>query len=106
MKDNVDKPSNDFEFGIFPKRSVYGSGCLFTSLLINAKYIGEKEASNMAMVSVKLPSGWVPVEESIERLKSTAELKRYELAENVAVLYFDQVKPTLAFIFFLRMNLI
>lgn len=46
----------------------------------------------MALVSVKLPSGWTPIEESIDKLKSTAELKRYEINENIVVLYFDQVR--------------
>lgn len=46
----------------------------------------------MALVSVKLPSGWVPIEESIDKLKSTVELKRYEINENIVVLYFDQVR--------------
>jgi hypothetical protein len=45
----------------------------------------------MVIVSIRLQSGWVPIEESIAQLVGNAELKRHELNENKIFLYFDQV---------------
>lgn len=39
MEDDKIESKNDFEFGIFPKRSDYGSKCSFTSFLINARLV-------------------------------------------------------------------
>ena len=55
------------------------------------RYLGLEEKSNMALISIKLPSGWIPIEETIQILKKTFDLKRFELKENLIVLYFDQV---------------
>jgi hypothetical protein len=61
-------------------------------LTINAKYIGENNQTGMIITSVKLPSGWTSLEETIELLKTKVELKRYEISnENRLFLYFDQV---------------
>ena len=46
----------------------------------------------MAIVNFRLPSGWKPIEESIEILKyMDTQLKRYEINENRVSLYFDEV---------------
>jgi hypothetical protein len=46
----------------------------------------------MAIVNIRLPSGWIPIEESIEKLKyMDAQLKRYEINENKVSFYFDEV---------------
>ena len=46
----------------------------------------------MSIVSIKLPSGWIAIEESIELLKEMVDLKRFEITnENRIFLYFDQV---------------
>ena len=61
-------------------------------LTINAKYIGGNNQTGMIITSVKLPSGWASLEETIELLKTKVELKRYEISnENRLFLYFDQV---------------
>ena len=48
----------------------------------------------MAIVNFRLPSGWIPVEESITNLTNdeNVKLKRYEINENKIALYFDEVK--------------
>lgn len=45
----------------------------------------------MAIISIRLPSGWEPVESSIQSLTDSQDLKRFELNENKINLYFDQV---------------
>ena len=51
----------------------------------------------MALISIKLPSGWLPIEKTIQILKKTIDLKRFELKENIIVLYFDQVNSLISF---------
>ena len=49
------------------------------------------EVSSMAIVNFRLPSGWIPIEQSLEELKNFAtQLKRYEINENKVSLYFDE----------------
>jgi hypothetical protein len=45
----------------------------------------------MVIISIRLQSGWVPIEESITQLIGNTELKRHELNENKIFLYFDKV---------------
>lgn len=45
----------------------------------------------MAIVYLRLPTGWEPVHESILVLQNTKELKRFEIAENKINLYFNEV---------------
>jgi len=90
-REKEDENRNEFEFGLVTTRSEYGSLCDFSSLVIFAKYVGEKEASSMAMVSLKLPTGWNAIEESVERLKRSASLKRFEIKDCNVALYFDEV---------------
>ena len=59
------------------------------------RYIGGDEKTGMSIVSIKLPSGWIPIEESIESLKEMVDLKRYEISnENRIFLYFNEVTET------------
>ncbi len=54
--------------------------------------MGENEKTGMSIVSIKLPTGWTAIEESIELLKEMVDLKRFEISnENRIFLYFDQV---------------
>lgn len=48
----------------------------------------------MAIIHFRLPSGWVPIEESIINLRqdANAKLKRHEINENKISLYFDEVR--------------
>jgi hypothetical protein len=46
----------------------------------------------MAIVSLRLPTGWIADEASIETLRSLVNLRRHELNENKVNLYFDEVK--------------
>lgn len=47
----------------------------------------------MAIVSLRLPSGWIPIEDTIENLVKDEKLnlKRHEINENKISLYFDEV---------------
>ncbi len=88
---DIKENRNEFEFGLITTKSEYGSLCDYSSLVIFAKYVGQKETSSMAIISLKLPSGWNAIEESVEKLKSSANLKRFEAKDSNLALYFDQV---------------
>jgi len=89
-KHETNKP--DFEFSLFSSKSRYGSQCEYAQLKIFSKYIGGNEKTGMSIVSIKLPSGWTPIEESIESLKEMVDLKRYEISnENRIFLYFNEI---------------
>lgn len=52
----------------------------------------------MTIISVKLPSGWAVIEETVEKLKHTIDLRRFEIVnENRLFLYFDEVISTFIF---------
>jgi len=98
FEDTAKKVKDDFEFGLFTEKSDYGPISDFSSLLINAKYTGDKVKSSMALVNIKLPSGWASIEESVEKLKESVGVKLFEINENVIVLYFDEItKEGIAF---------
>ena len=46
----------------------------------------------MAIVALKLPTGWTADVNSIESLKQQVDLRRHEINENKVNLYFDEVK--------------
>ena len=54
----------------------------------------------MAIIHFRLPSGWLPAEDTIANLidDSNAKLKRHEINENKISLYFEEVR--LIYIFF------
>lgn len=45
----------------------------------------------MAIVAIRLPSGWEADQDSIQKLTATVGLKRFEVVENKISLYFDEV---------------
>ena len=45
----------------------------------------------MAIVALRLPTGWGADEASIEKLRNQVDLKRYEINENKVHLYFDEL---------------
>ncbi len=55
------------------------------------RYTGKNDKSSMVLVSVRLPSGWSFIDETIDILKETVDLKRYEINENKIFFYFDEV---------------
>ncbi|XP_074445014.1 alpha-2-macroglobulin-like isoform X1 [Larus michahellis] len=69
---------------------------------INVSYTGERNASNMVIVDVKMLSGFIPVKSSVRKL-STAwfhQIQRTEVSTNHVLLYIEQLSSqTLSFSF-------
>lgn len=63
--------------------------------------MGAKNSSSMAIVNIRLPSGWEAIKDSIEKLTTQVDLKRFEIDQNKINLYFDQVTFSLITLKFL-----
>ncbi|KAM7438499.1 endopeptidase inhibitor [Porites harrisoni] len=73
--------------------------CMPLEMSISAKWLKE-DSSNMAVIDVKLVSGYQVDEESLDRLMNHAKLgmKRYEIEGQHVILYFDEIdKVSFAF---------
>ncbi|KAG8435793.1 hypothetical protein GDO86_013654 [Hymenochirus boettgeri] len=92
MRYNVPQPSDDAAFSLTVKAE-YGS-CEQKSfaIVVNVSYVGKRDRSNMALVEIKLPSGYIPVKSSVKSLPRLNELiKRTETQANKVVVYFESL---------------
>ncbi|XP_075072213.1 alpha-2-macroglobulin-like protein 1 isoform X2 [Mixophyes fleayi] len=64
------------------------------TIAFNASYNNKNEDSNMALIVVKMVSGYVPVPQSVDRLLANELVKRTETSESEVVIYLDKVGPT------------
>ncbi|XP_065278904.1 alpha-2-macroglobulin-like protein 1 [Emys orbicularis] len=75
------------------------------SLVLHARYSGEHPASNMAIIEVKLPSGYTPVKSSLRQLEKQRLVKRLEVQNDQVMLYLDQLtKEAASFTFSLEQD--
>ncbi|ELT94944.1 hypothetical protein CAPTEDRAFT_228650 [Capitella teleta] len=67
--------------------------CRKRNINVCTRYLGDDQASNMAVVSVKMVSGWIPDKASIKKLQGSTEiqLKRVDIDMNFVHLYFDEI---------------
>ncbi|KAG1664848.1 Alpha-2-macroglobulin-like protein 1 [Nymphon striatum] len=69
--------------------------CKKRTIKICASYNIPGENSNMALVTVKMVSGYIPNKESLQKLKSTSSaFKRFEINKNIVNIYFDYLNQT------------
>ncbi|XP_039080347.1 pregnancy zone protein-like [Hyaena hyaena] len=67
---------------------------------INISYTGERPSSNMAIVDVKMISGFIPVKSSVRRLQEKPQIQRTEVSTNHVLIYFEELtNQTLSFSF-------
>jgi len=59
---------------------------------VKAKYNGPFISTGMTIIDVGIPSGFVPVTETLEDLKSKGIIKRYEIAGRKVIFYIDEIK--------------
>lgn len=61
--------------------------------MLNCRYTGEGGISNMAIISVKMVSGWAADAASLKSLVKSEVVQRYEIDKDGTVqLYFNQVR--------------
>ncbi|XP_065433705.1 alpha-2-macroglobulin-like protein 1 [Chrysemys picta bellii] len=61
------------------------------SLVLHARYSGERPATNMAIIEAKLPSGYIPVKSSLRQLEKQPLVKWLEVQNDQVTLYLDQL---------------
>uniref|UniRef100_A0A667GQ71 Pregnancy zone protein n=1 Tax=Lynx canadensis TaxID=61383 RepID=A0A667GQ71_LYNCA len=67
---------------------------------INISYTGERPSSNMAIVDVKMISGFIPVKSSVKKLQEKPQIQRTEVSTNHVLIYFEELtNQTLSFSF-------
>ncbi|XP_053777806.1 alpha-2-macroglobulin isoform X2 [Desmodus rotundus] len=58
---------------------------------LNVSYTGKRPASNMAIVDVKMVSGFVPLKPTVKMLESSNDVSRTEVSSNHVLIYLDKV---------------
>jgi len=79
------------------RKSGSNDACKSRKIQVCTKYTGEGGVSNMAIVEVKMVSGWAAQRPSLDKLltDNVAQLQRYEIDPNGAVqLYFEPLDRT------------
>ncbi|KAJ1122194.1 hypothetical protein NDU88_000697 [Pleurodeles waltl] len=67
---------------------------------VNVSYIGRRPSSNMAIVDVKMPSGFIPVKSSVKKLNNWPSIGQTEVHPNSAIIYLERVSnATISFWF-------
>ncbi|NXO52697.1 A2ML1 protein, partial [Aramus guarauna] len=70
------------------------------SLLLRARYTGERPATNMVVIEAKLPSGYIPDKSSMVELKKQKLVKKVEVQPDQVTIYLEQLtKEEAAFAF-------
>ncbi|XP_072279933.1 alpha-2-macroglobulin-like [Pyxicephalus adspersus] len=70
---------------------------------VNVSYIGNRENSNMAIVEIKLPSGYIPVKSSVRQLSNKKMIQKTESHPNKVVVYFEKLTLDIeTFVFFIE----
>ncbi|XP_022257127.1 pregnancy zone protein-like [Limulus polyphemus] len=89
---NTPPPREGFHLDITAKKGLYRD-CNNARIATCVKYDGKGGVSNMAVLEMKMVSGWIPDEESIKNIVDRAELnlRRYEVDGNQLNLYFSEL---------------
>ncbi|XP_077026108.1 pregnancy zone protein-like [Tamandua tetradactyla] len=67
---------------------------------INISYAGNRPRSNMAIIDVKMPSGFIPVKPSVKKLQERSQIQRTEISTNHVLIYLEKLSnQTLSFSF-------
>ncbi|XP_026644001.1 alpha-2-macroglobulin isoform X2 [Microtus ochrogaster] len=60
-------------------------------IILNVSYTGSRSDSNMAIVDVKMVSGFVPLKPTAEMVESSVNVSRTEVSNNHVLIYLDKV---------------
>ncbi|KAM8924771.1 alpha-2-macroglobulin [Pelodytes ibericus] len=103
MRYNEPHPTDDAAFSISVTTSpvICNSKSLKTFVIVvNVSYTGKREKTNMAIVDVNLPSGFIPKKSTVKSLTQEPLIKRTEALVNKVIVYFDSLsKDTQTFRF-------
>ncbi|XP_071446763.1 murinoglobulin-1-like isoform X2 [Hetaerina americana] len=93
LKYNVKTAKGSDAFDIEVKTSPSLDGCAIQKMEICSRYKLTDQSSNMAVMEIDMVSGYVPMKETLEKLKDdpSLNLKRWEENNNQVNLYFDEL---------------
>ncbi|KAM6216261.1 pregnancy zone protein-like [Rhynchocyon petersi] len=75
-------------------------------ILINISYTGERPSSNMAIVDVKMVSGFIPMKLSVKKLQERPLIPRTEVSTNHVLIYFEKLtNQSLSFSFLVEQDI-
>ncbi|XP_075072211.1 alpha-2-macroglobulin-like isoform X2 [Mixophyes fleayi] len=94
LRYNVPHPEGDAPFTITVTTDPETCDIKFLKsfvIVVNVSYVGKRENSNMALVEIKLPSGYMPVKTSVRQLTRHGLIKKTETNPNKVVVYFEKL---------------
>ncbi|XP_069836190.1 alpha-2-macroglobulin-like isoform X2 [Dendropsophus ebraccatus] len=99
LRYNVPPPKDEATFSLSVKSPTRGY-CLEDpvtefEILITAAYTGTREKSNMAVIEVKMLSGYIPVKSTIRKLEKDKLIQRSDIQTDSVTLYLDQMDHNL-----------
>ncbi|KAM9112838.1 murinoglobulin-2-like [Pangshura tecta] len=108
LRYNVPPPKSAATFDLRvetePKQCTESATSRF-SLVLHARYSGERPATNMTIIEATLPSGYIPVQSSLRQLEKQPLVKRLEVQNDQVTLYLDQLtKEAATFTFSLEQD--
>ncbi|XP_040217257.1 alpha-2-macroglobulin-like isoform X2 [Rana temporaria] len=105
LRYNVPPPRSDTSFSLkvtpHSNRECLGDPVTNFKILISATYVGTREKSNMAVIEVKMLSGYIPVKSTIKKLTKDQLIQRSEIQMDMVTLYLNQVGHDPVNIFFM-----
>ncbi|XP_071985679.1 alpha-2-macroglobulin-like [Engystomops pustulosus] len=95
LRYNVPPPKDEAPFSLSVKSSSRKE-CVEDSvkkfeILITAAYTGKREKSNMAVIEVKMLSGYIPVKSTVRKLEKEKLIQRSDIQTDLVTLYLDQI---------------
>ncbi|XP_053306303.1 alpha-2-macroglobulin isoform X2 [Spea bombifrons] len=94
LRYNVPHPKEDapFSISVTPQPPTCDSKSLKSfSVAVNVSYTGKREKTNMAIVDIKLPSGYIPIKPTVRELTNVPLIKRTDILPNKVIVYFDSL---------------
>ncbi|XP_073541265.1 alpha-2-macroglobulin-like [Phyllobates terribilis] len=95
LRYNIPPPKRaaTFSFSVSPnpRRRCLGDPLTTFELRITVSYTGRREKSNMAVIEVKMLSGYIPIKSTIKKLEKNKLIKKSEIQTDLVTLYLDQI---------------
>ncbi|XP_063818184.1 alpha-2-macroglobulin-like protein 1 isoform X2 [Pseudophryne corroboree] len=98
LRYNIPPPNIDATFSLsvksLSKRECRKDPVTSFDILINSKYRGSRAHSNMAVIEIKMLSGYIPVRSSIVQLETKKVIQRSDIQNDVVTLYLNEIGPS------------
>ncbi|KAM6471816.1 alpha-2-macroglobulin-like isoform 2-T2 [Liasis olivaceus] len=95
LKYNVPSLQEDAPFRLqvqtVPETCIGPKAHVTFDIAMNVSYTGQRLVSNMAIVEIKMLSGYIPVKPSVKKLEKQNQIKRTEVNINYVLLYLEEV---------------